>query len=152
MHINIVIHHVIEGAFCASSGMLYSFLNDFPLKLHFSSAPGLYKIVRPAVGESLRYKNLEFTGLHDLYDYSLYVDPLVALCREMPLAELKSKYRKTSSLEKARSGWEAEYAASSKQVWFSMMLIENGSGIFLLFFWECFLLPFRLNICSNLWV
>ncbi|EXB51233.1 hypothetical protein L484_019226 [Morus notabilis] len=53
-----------------------------------SSAPGLYKIVRPAVGESLR---------------------------EMPLAELKSKYRKTSSLEKARSGWEAEYAASSKQ-------------------------------------
>lgn len=38
-------------------------------------------------------------------------------CREMPLAELKSKYRKNSSLEKARSGWEAEYEASSKQVW-----------------------------------
>ncbi|PON79909.1 Protein strawberry notch [Trema orientale] len=62
-------------------------------KRHFilafeSSASGMYKIVRPAVGESVR---------------------------EMPLAELKSKYRKTSSLEKARSGWEAEYEASSKQ-------------------------------------
>ncbi|PON32790.1 Protein strawberry notch, partial [Parasponia andersonii] len=61
-------------------------------KRHFilaleSSASGMYKIVRPAVGESVR---------------------------EMPLVELKSKYRKTSSLEKARSGWEAEYEASSK--------------------------------------
>lgn len=53
-----------------------------------SSATGSYKIVRPAVGESVR---------------------------EMPLAELKGKYRKTSSLEKARSGWEAEYTVSSKQ-------------------------------------
>jgi hypothetical protein len=36
--------------------------------------------------------------------------------REMALAELKNKYRKMSSLEKARSGWEDEYEVSSKQV------------------------------------
>ncbi|KAE9456767.1 hypothetical protein C3L33_11331, partial [Rhododendron williamsianum] len=46
------------------------------------SASGLYKIVRPAVGEALR---------------------------EMPLAELKNKYRRILELEKARSGWEDEY-------------------------------------------
>lgn len=34
----------------------------------------------------------------------------------MALAELKNKYRKMSSLEKARSGWEDEYEVSSKQV------------------------------------
>nr|XP_028958706.1 protein FORGETTER 1 isoform X1 [Malus domestica] len=53
-----------------------------------SSTSGLYKIVRPAVGESVR---------------------------EMPLSELKSKYRKTSTVEKARGGWEDEYEVSSKQ-------------------------------------
>ncbi|KAI5574605.1 hypothetical protein BDE02_10G155400 [Populus trichocarpa] len=53
-----------------------------------SSASGMFKIVRPAVGESVR---------------------------EMPLAELKNKYRKLLSLEKARSGWEDEYEVSSKQ-------------------------------------
>ncbi|KAH9646125.1 hypothetical protein KPL70_024783 [Citrus sinensis] len=53
-----------------------------------TAASGMYKIVRPAVGESLR---------------------------EMPLAELKNKYRKLSSIEKARSGWEDEYEVSSKQ-------------------------------------
>ncbi|XP_014490218.1 protein FORGETTER 1 isoform X2 [Vigna radiata var. radiata] len=53
-----------------------------------SSASGMYKIVRPPVGESNR---------------------------EMPLSELKSKYRKISSLEKAQSGWEEEYEVSSKQ-------------------------------------
>lgn len=39
-----------------------------------------------------------------------------SISREMPLAELKEKYRKVSSLEKARSGWEEEYEVSSKQV------------------------------------
>jgi len=34
----------------------------------------------------------------------------------MPLSELKSKYRKISTLEKAQSGWEEEYEVSSKQV------------------------------------
>ncbi|KAJ8762665.1 hypothetical protein K2173_010686 [Erythroxylum novogranatense] len=53
-----------------------------------SAASGMFKIVRPAVGESVR---------------------------EMPQAELKSKYRKLSSLEKARSSWEDEYEVSSKQ-------------------------------------
>ncbi|KAJ6902469.1 hypothetical protein NC651_020065 [Populus alba x Populus x berolinensis] len=52
------------------------------------SASGMFKIVRPAVGESVR---------------------------EMPLAELKNKYRKLLSLDKARSGWEDEYEVSSKQ-------------------------------------
>lgn len=37
--------------------------------------------------------------------------------REMPLAELKNKYRKLSSIEKAHSGWEDEYEVSSKQVY-----------------------------------
>ncbi|CAK9179678.1 unnamed protein product [Ilex paraguariensis] len=54
----------------------------------FFSSSGLYKIFRPAVGEAVR---------------------------EMPLTELKDKYRKISSLEKARSGWENEYEVSSKQ-------------------------------------
>jgi hypothetical protein len=56
-----------------------------------SAASGLFKIVRPAVGESIR---------------------------EMSLSELKTKYRKLSSLEKARTGWEDEYEVSSKQVCF----------------------------------
>jgi len=40
----------------------------------------------------------------------------------MPLSELKSKYRKISSLEKAQSGWEEEYEVSSKQVYFFKLL------------------------------
>lgn len=39
----------------------------------------------------------------------------------MPLAELKNKYRKVSSLEKARNGWESEYEVSSKQVYALVM-------------------------------
>ncbi|KAI0507168.1 hypothetical protein KFK09_013289 [Dendrobium nobile] len=49
---------------------------------------GMYKIFRPAVGEVLR---------------------------EMPLAELKSKYRKVSSIEKANKGWVEEYEVSAEQ-------------------------------------
>ncbi|CAK9187052.1 unnamed protein product [Ilex paraguariensis] len=52
------------------------------------SASGFYKIFRPAVGEGVR---------------------------EMPLAELKGKYKKVSSLKKASRGWEVEYKVSSKQ-------------------------------------
>ncbi|CAA3028611.1 strawberry notch isoform X1 [Olea europaea subsp. europaea] len=52
------------------------------------SASGMYKVFRPTIGESLR---------------------------EMPIVELKDKYRKISSLEKARSGWDDEYDVSSKQ-------------------------------------
>ncbi|XP_068654787.1 protein FORGETTER 1-like isoform X2 [Aristolochia californica] len=53
-----------------------------------SSNSEMFKIFRPAVGEALR---------------------------EMPMSELKSKYRKLSSLEKARKGWQSEYDVSSKQ-------------------------------------
>ncbi|KAI8568822.1 hypothetical protein RHMOL_Rhmol02G0230100 [Rhododendron molle] len=53
------------------------------------SASGLYKIVRPATGDTLS--------------------------REMLSSELKEKYIKVSYLERARSGWEAEYEVSSKQ-------------------------------------
>ncbi|KAF3623297.1 hypothetical protein FXO37_31917 [Capsicum annuum] len=52
------------------------------------SASGMYMVFRPTVGEALR---------------------------EMPLIELKDKYRKLSSLEKARHGWEDEYEVSLKQ-------------------------------------
>ena len=51
------------------------------------------------------YQSIIFTGLI-----------AVTFFREMPLAELKNKYRKLSSLETARSGWEDEYEVSSKQV------------------------------------
>ncbi|KAK9152249.1 hypothetical protein Syun_010558 [Stephania yunnanensis] len=62
-------------------------------KRHFllafeGSTSGMFKIFRPAVGEALR---------------------------EMPLQELKSKYRRISSPEKAHKGWEAEYETSSSQ-------------------------------------
>ncbi|XP_070038146.1 protein FORGETTER 1-like isoform X2 [Nicotiana tomentosiformis] len=40
---------------------------------------------------------------------------LLAFEGEMPLAQLKDKYRKLSSLEKARRGWEDEYDVSLKQ-------------------------------------
>lgn len=83
----------------------------------------MYKIVRPAVGESMRYQNLTVPGIHvALQLNSLYL-PLFHFLfffffvREMPLSELKNKYRKMASLEKARSCWEDEYEVSSKQVW-----------------------------------
>ncbi|XP_031283369.1 protein FORGETTER 1-like [Pistacia vera] len=60
----------------------------FILAFESASASGMFKIVRPAVGESVR---------------------------EMTLSELKNKYRKMTSLEKACSGWEDEYEVSSKQ-------------------------------------
>ncbi|KAK4786922.1 hypothetical protein SAY86_010755 [Trapa natans] len=77
----------------SSSDGFYESKREWLGKRHFilaveSSTAGMFKIVRPAVGESVR---------------------------EMPLSELKSKYRKLTSLEKARSGWEDEYEVSSKQ-------------------------------------
>ncbi|XP_050278570.1 protein FORGETTER 1 isoform X2 [Quercus robur] len=81
-----------DGLSSANDGF-YESRREWLGRRHFilafeSSASGLYKIVRPAVGESIR---------------------------EMTLSELKNKYRKLSSLEKARSGWEDEYEVSSKQ-------------------------------------
>ncbi|CAH2067889.1 unnamed protein product [Thlaspi arvense] len=81
-----------DGLGSASDGF-YESKREWLGRRHFilafeSAASGLYKIVRPAVGESIR---------------------------EMSLSELKTKYRRLSSLEKARSGWEDEYEVSSKQ-------------------------------------
>ncbi|KAK1365814.1 putative Zinc finger, RING/FYVE/PHD-type, protein strawberry notch [Heracleum sosnowskyi] len=56
--------------------------------LAFEGSSGMYRIVRPAVGEAVR---------------------------EMPLSELEGKYRKLPSLEKARTCWENEYGVLSKQ-------------------------------------
>ncbi|XP_058201466.1 protein FORGETTER 1-like isoform X2 [Rhododendron vialii] len=72
----------------------YESRNEWMGRRHFllaikGSASGLYKIFRPATGDTLS--------------------------REMLLTELKEKYVKVSYLEKARSGWEAEYEVSSKQ-------------------------------------
>lgn len=88
-------------------------------KLYFSSASGMYKIVRPAVGESLRYQHLKVPGIHLALQLNFVCLPffLVFIFREMPMVELKNKYRKMASLEKARSCWEDEYEVSSKQVW-----------------------------------
>ncbi|PIA37650.1 hypothetical protein AQUCO_03000300v1 [Aquilegia coerulea] len=52
------------------------------------STSGMFKIFRPAVGEAIR---------------------------EMPLDEVKNKYRKITSEEKACKGWEDEYRLSSTQ-------------------------------------
>ncbi|XP_050873027.1 protein FORGETTER 1 isoform X1 [Lathyrus oleraceus] len=81
-----------DGLGSANDGF-YESKREWLGKRHFilafeSSASGMYKIVRPPVGESYH---------------------------EMPLSELKSKYRKVSSLEKAQTGWEEEYEVSSKQ-------------------------------------
>ncbi|XVF77793.1 hypothetical protein PTKIN_Ptkin14bG0075000 [Pterospermum kingtungense] len=81
-----------DGLGSASDGF-YESRREWLGRRHFilafeSTASGMFKIVRPTVGESVR---------------------------EMPLAELKNKYRKISLLEKARSGWEDEYEVSSKQ-------------------------------------
>ncbi|XP_078433295.1 RING/FYVE/PHD zinc finger superfamily protein isoform X2 [Wolffia australiana] len=56
--------------------------------LALESSSEMFKIFRPAVGEALR---------------------------EMPYSELKNKYRKVSSIEKAHAGWEEEYNISSGQ-------------------------------------
>jgi hypothetical protein len=75
----------------------------------------MFKIVRPAVGESVRYQILP--GVVKAYIESVvFTDSFFFSSREMPLAELKNKYRKLLSLDKARSGWEDEYEVSSKQV------------------------------------
>ncbi|KAL0443104.1 UNVERIFIED_CONTAM: protein FORGETTER 1 [Sesamum latifolium] len=77
----------------SSNNGFYESRREWMGKRHFilafeNSASGMYKIYRPNLGESIR---------------------------EMPLVELKDKYRKLSALEKAHSGWEDEYEVSSKQ-------------------------------------
>ncbi|GMH10575.1 hypothetical protein Nepgr_012416 [Nepenthes gracilis] len=82
-----------KGGHGSANDAFYESKREWLGRRHFllafeGSIPGMFKIVRPAVGEAVR---------------------------EMPLTELKSKYRKTSTLEKARSGWEDEYEVSSRQ-------------------------------------
>ncbi|CAN1263030.1 Protein FORGETTER 1 [Linum perenne] len=81
-----------DGIVCSNDGF-YESKREWLGKRHFilafeSSASGMFKIVRPALGESTR---------------------------DMHLTELRTKYRKLSSLEKACRGWEGEYELSSKQ-------------------------------------
>lgn len=81
-----------DGLGSASDGF-YESKREWMGRRHFllayeGSAPGMFKVIRPAVGEALR---------------------------EMPIGELKYKYRKTSSLEKAHRGWEEEYHISLRQ-------------------------------------
>jgi hypothetical protein len=64
----------------------------------------------------------------------------------MSLAELKNKYRKISSLEKARSGWEDEYEVSSKQV----EIVDEFIYLILFFLWlELFLSRIKSNILKS---
>ncbi|KAF6136594.1 hypothetical protein GIB67_016050 [Kingdonia uniflora] len=80
------------GLDCADDGF-YDSKREWMGRRHFvlafeGSVSGMFKIIRPAVGEAMR---------------------------EMPLAELKNKYKKISSLDTACKGWEDEYEVSSKQ-------------------------------------
>ncbi|KAK1609385.1 hypothetical protein QYE76_033058 [Lolium multiflorum] len=81
-----------DGA-CSSNDGFYESRREWMGRRHFmlafeGSTEGMYRVTRPAVGEALR---------------------------EMPLVELKGKYKKASSLEKIGKGWQEEYDASSKQ-------------------------------------
>lgn len=49
------------------------------------------------------------------FQTQLFSYPCLVL-REMSLVELKSKYRKVSSVDKISKGWQEEYDSSSKQV------------------------------------
>ncbi|OEL18433.1 Protein strawberry notch-like protein 1 [Dichanthelium oligosanthes] len=81
-----------DGASSSNDGF-YESRREWMGRRHFTlafegSTEGMYKIIRPAIGEALR---------------------------EMPSTELKSKYRKVSSIDKVSKGWQEEYDASSKQ-------------------------------------
>ncbi|XP_066343791.1 protein FORGETTER 1-like isoform X1 [Miscanthus floridulus] len=81
-----------DGAGTSNDGF-YESRREWMGRRHFilafeGSTEGIYRIIRPAIGEALR---------------------------EMPSTELKSKYRKVSSIDKVSKGWQEEYDASSKQ-------------------------------------
>lgn len=65
----------------------------------------------------------------------------------MSLAELKEKYRRLSALEKARSGWEGEYDASSKQV---AIIRYKLLLVFMVFYYYAQCLQNELNIVWNI--
>ncbi|KAG9143262.1 hypothetical protein Leryth_010181 [Lithospermum erythrorhizon] len=90
---SILLEEKQKDEYASPSNGFYEAKREWLGRRHFllafeGSISRMFKIYRPAVGEALR---------------------------EMPLAELKDKYRKISSLDKVRSGWEEEYEVSSKQ-------------------------------------
>ncbi|XP_058722835.1 protein FORGETTER 1-like [Vicia villosa] len=90
---NTMLNEKQKAGFGSSGDGFYKSKREWLGKRHFilafqSSAPAMYKIVRPAVGESPR---------------------------DMHMAELTRKYSKVSSLEEAQKGWEHDYKVSTKQ-------------------------------------
>jgi len=91
---NAILEERLKDEAGSSSDGFYESRKEWMGRRHFllafeGSTEGMYRIIRPAVGEA---------------------------SREMPLVELKSKYRKVSSVDKVGKGWQEEYDASSKQV------------------------------------
>ncbi|KAL6659053.1 hypothetical protein ACP70R_003093 [Stipagrostis hirtigluma subsp. patula] len=90
---NIIFEERLKDEAGSSSDGFYESRREWMGRRHFllafeGSIEGMYRVIRPAVGEA---------------------------SREMPLVELKSKYRKVSSTEKISKGWQEEYDASSTQ-------------------------------------
>ncbi|CAJ2659104.1 unnamed protein product [Trifolium pratense] len=90
---NTMLNETQKAGFGSSGDGFYKSKREWLGKRHVilafqSSAPAMYKIVRPTTGESPR---------------------------DMHLAELTRKYLKVSSLEAAKIGWEDDYEASSKR-------------------------------------
>ncbi|XP_020401317.1 protein FORGETTER 1 isoform X1 [Zea mays] len=90
---NSILEERLKDKAGSSSDGFYESRKEWAGRRHFllafeGSAEGLYIVIRPAVGEA---------------------------SREMSLVELKSKYRKVSSVDKISKGWQEEYDSSSKQ-------------------------------------
>ncbi|GJN36708.1 hypothetical protein PR202_gb25595 [Eleusine coracana subsp. coracana] len=90
---NSMLEERLKDEACLSNDGFYESRRECMGRRHWllafeGSTEGMYKVIRPAVGEA---------------------------SREMPLVELKSKYRKISSIDKIGKGWQEEYDAASKQ-------------------------------------
>ncbi|RLN03180.1 hypothetical protein C2845_PM13G05560 [Panicum miliaceum] len=90
---NAILEERLKDEAGSSSDGFYESRKEWMGRRHFllafeGSTEGMYRVIRPAVGEA---------------------------SREMPLVELKSKFRKVSSVDKVGKGWQEEYDASSKQ-------------------------------------
>jgi len=119
--------------------------------MYSSSTSGMFKIVRPAVGEAIRWLyNLIQSFWLTAHLCDVIIKLLFLSSREMPLSELRSKYRKISSLEKARTGWEDEYEISSRQV--NWNLIEFTLLVALTIYWHSLSIsrpPLSLCVCAR---
>nr|GEX46630.1 protein FORGETTER 1 isoform X2 [Tanacetum cinerariifolium] len=76
-----------------------------------SSANGFYESRREWLGR--RHYLLAIEGFYGMF--KIFRPAVGEVVREMSITELKDKYRKTISLEKAQGGWKDEYEVSSKQ-------------------------------------